>query len=139
MPALLLNATATAEWVVRASDLASSLPSDPRDAFPPVFATPRLAALMELACARLLQPILEPGELSVGVSLDLAHTAATLEGAKVTATARYVGRDGAFYVLKVTASDPAGEIGRATHKRAIVSVERLLAGAQKRAAAPRPL
>lgn len=136
MPELLLNATATAEWVVRASDLASSLPSDPRDVFPPVFATPRLAALMELASARLLQPVLGPGELSVGVSLDLVHTAATLEGARVTATARYVGREGSAYILKVTASDPAGEIGRATHKRAIVSVARLLAGAKKRAATP---
>jgi predicted thioesterase len=137
MPALPLNATATAEKIVSESDLASSLPSDPAaDAFPPVFATPRLIGLMELASARLLRPVLGPGELSVGVSLDVVHTAATLPGTKVTATARYVGRDGELFVMKITASDPAGEIGRATHKRAIVSVDRLLAGAKKRAAKP---
>ena len=132
MPELPFNATATAEWIVGDSDLASSLSPDPADAFPAVFATPRLVALMELACARVLRPILNPGELSAGVSLEVEHTAATLPGNKITATARYVGRDGRLYVFKVTAADPAGEIGRATHKRAIVSAERLLAGARKR-------
>jgi predicted thioesterase len=32
----------------------------------------------------------------------------------------------------VIAHDPGGEIGRGTHKRAIISRERLLAGAAKR-------
>jgi len=132
MPELHLNATATAEWIVSENDLASALSAEPGDVFPAVFSTPRLMALMELASARLLRPILGAGELSVGVSLEVVHTAATLPRARVTATARYVGRDGKLYVIKVTASDPAGEIGRATHKRAIVSTERLMAGAQSR-------
>jgi len=132
MPELQLNATATAECVVGEADLASALSIEPDDMLPAVFSTPRMVALMELASARLLRPILGPGELSAGVSLDVVHTAATLPGAKVTATARYVGRDGNLYVIKVTASDPAGEIGRGTHKRAIVSAERLMAGAERR-------
>lgn len=134
MPASLqLNDTATAEWIVGGADLASALAAEPGDAFPPVFSTPRLAALMELAAARLLRPALGPGELSVGISLDLAHTAATPEGVRVKAMARFVGREANAYVIKITAEDSAGEIGRATHKRAIVAQERLLAGARKRA------
>jgi len=129
-----LNDTAVAESIVTEADLASSLAKaiGVSDAFPDVYATPRLVALMELASARLLQGALEPGELSVGVSLEVVHTAATLPGAKVTATARYVGRDGKLFVIKVSASDPAGEIGHGTHKRAIVTTQRLMAGAEKR-------
>lgn len=132
MSPLQLNATASAEWTVGEADLASAL-AEPGDALPAVFATPRLIALMELASARLLQPLLGPGEVSAGVSLEVSHTAATLPGVNVTATARYVGREGSLFVIKITASDPAGEIGRATHKRAIVSAERLMAGAARRA------
>ena len=129
-----LNDTAVAESIVTEADLASSLAKaiGVSDAFPDVYATPRLVALMELASARLLQGALGPGELSVGVSLEVVHTAATLPGAKVTATARYVGRDGKLFVIKVSASDPAGEIGHGTHKRAIVTTQRLMAGAEKR-------
>jgi predicted thioesterase len=40
--------------------------------------------------------------------------------------------DGKLYVFEVVARDPGGEIGRGTHKRAIVATERLLSGAAKR-------
>jgi predicted thioesterase len=61
------------------------------------------------------------------------HTAATLTGATVTARARYLGRDARLYKFEVWAEDPGGEVGRGTHSRAIVTTERLLAGAKKRA------
>ncbi len=48
------------------------------------------------------------------------------------ATATYRGRDGKLFVFEVVAYDPAGKIGSGTHKRAIVSRDRLLAGAAKR-------
>jgi predicted thioesterase len=127
------GATADAELVVSARDLASAFTPGPRDAFPPVFATARMVALMEVAAARVLQPFLGPGEHSVGVLVDVEHTAATPEGATVTATARYEGREGRVHVFAVSARDPGGEIGRGRHRRAVVSSERLLAGAQRRA------
>jgi len=120
--------------VVRESDCANalSLSDDPHDNFPAVFATTRMIALMELAGARLLHPLLQPGEMSVGTHIDVSHTAATPIGATVTATATYRGQDGKLFVFEVVAYDPAGEIGSGTHKRAIVSRDRLLAGAAKR-------
>ena len=127
-----LDTTATADLLVGHSDLAGSISPNPEDSFPPVFATARMVALMEIASARLLRPFLGTGELSVGVAMDIVHTAPTPLGATVTATARYVGRDNKLYIFEVMASDPGGEIGRGTHKRAIVSTERLLAGASRR-------
>jgi predicted thioesterase len=129
-----INSTASASLTVASSDLASALNLEPADAFPPVFATSRMVALMELAAARVLRPHLRAGDLSVGVTVDVIHTAATPPGATVTATARFVGRDGKLFLFDVSAADNAGEIGRGTHKRAIVSTERLVAGAARRGA-----
>ena len=129
-----IGASATVDLIVRESDCASALQlgDDLRDNFPAVFATTRMIALMELAGARILHPLLQPGEMSVGAHVDVSHTAATPIGAKVAATATYRGRDGKLFVFDVVAHDPAGEIGRGTHKRAIVSRDRLIAGAAKR-------
>ncbi|MDQ3919831.1 MAG: thioesterase [Acidobacteriota bacterium] len=126
------NASAMTELLVAPSDLASALSLEAGDSYPHVFATSRMVALMEIAASRVLRPLLAPDEQSVGVTIDVAHTAATPLGVKVTATARYLGREGKLFVFEVVAQDPGGEIGRGTHKRAVVSAERLLAGADRR-------
>src|SRR5512138_2550758 len=131
-----LNATATAQLTVGPSDLATIVNLEPADVFPPVFATSRMVALMEVAAARVLGPHLREGELSVGVTVDVVHTAATPPGATVTATAKFVGKEGKLFLFEVSATDDAGEIGRGKHKRAVVAAERLVAGAARRGAAP---
>lgn len=105
---------------------------DQGDQFPTVFATARMIALMEIAGSRLLQPFLGPGELSVGVTVDVSHTAPTPPGVLVVATARYTGREGKLFVFEVSVSDPGGEVGKGIHKRAIVTGERLARAAAKR-------
>jgi fluoroacetyl-CoA thioesterase len=127
-----LNTIGTATLVVGPQDLASSISGETGDEFPPVLATARMIALMEIAAGRVLQPLLGPGELSVGVTVDISHTAPTPPGAHVTATARYAGREGRLYLFEVSVADPGGEVGRGWHKRAIVSNERLQSGAAKR-------
>jgi predicted thioesterase len=128
----IIDSTATAELVVTSSDLASALPLDATDEFPAVLATARMIALMEIASARLLQPCLQPGQLSVGVSVEATHTSPTPPGATVVATSRYLGRDGKLFRFEVIAVDAGGEIGRATHKRAIVDADRLQNNASRR-------
>src|ERR1044072_8828421 len=91
------NATGTATLIVGPQDLASSISSQTGDEFPPVLATARMVALMEIAASRVLQPLLGPGELSVGVFVDVSHNAPTPLGAQVTATARYAGREGKLF------------------------------------------
>jgi fluoroacetyl-CoA thioesterase len=127
-----IDSTASARLTVAPSDLANILNLEPGDSFPPVFATSRMIGLMEVAAARILRPHLNDGEASVGVSVDVVHTAATPPGAIVTARARFIGRKGKLFVFEVSASDDAGEIGRGTHERAVVAAERLLAGAARR-------
>ncbi len=129
-----VDSTASARLTVASSDLADTLNLEPGDAFPPVFATSRMVGLMEVAASRILRPYLREGEVTVGVSVDVVHMAATPPGATVTATAKFVGRDGKLFLFEVSAADNAGEIGRGTHKRAVVATERLVAGAARRGA-----
>lgn len=131
----ILNAgeSAVVHWTVTTEDLASALSADPRDQFPDVFATSRMIALMELAAARVMRSLLAEGELSVGVTVDISHSAPTACGETVCATAEYVGQEGKLYLFEVRVEDAGGEVGRGTHRRAIVSTNRLLEGAQRRA------
>jgi predicted thioesterase len=117
---------------VQHSDTAEAVALGPDDAFPAVFATSRMVALMELAAARAMRKLLEPGQLSVGVSLAVEHRAATPVGGLVRAVATYLRTEGKLHRFKVEAFDDAGPIGEGEHVRAIVSTERLLAAAAKR-------
>lgn len=127
-----IGSSAVAELRVQAGDLASAFRLEPTDEFPAVFATARMVALMELAAGRILRPHLGPGEQSVGVTVDVTHSAATPEGSPVQATARYLGRDGKLHLFEIVARDGGGEIGRARHGRAVVAADRLIAGAERR-------
>ena len=127
-----VGAAGEASMDVQESDLACALSPAHLDSFPRVFATARMVALMEMAAARAMKPVVEEGEVSAGVLVNVTHTAATPVGAKVTATARFLGMSGKFYEFEVAASDGAGEVGRGTHRRAIVEHGRLLEGAERR-------
>lgn len=129
---IMVGDTAEAEFVVTPRDTAEALAIDPVDEFPAVFATSRMVALMELAAARLMRRSLQAGELSVGVHVDVRHSAATAVGSKVRAVAQYAGRDGKLFVFDIQAFDEGGPIGSARHSRAIVTTARLLASAAKR-------
>lgn len=124
--------SAQASLKVETSDTAQALSLSPDDSFPAVFATSRMIALMELAAARLMKPLLGPGELSVGVSVHVRHTAPTPVGGTVRAVATYLGPEGKLFRFKAEAFDEAGPIGEGEHTRAIVEAERLLAGAARR-------
>ncbi len=124
--------SAEARLVVRDADTAQAIALEPGDDFPAVFATSRMVALMELAAARLMRPLLEQGQLSVGVSIRVQHGAPTPVGGSVCARATYAGPEGKLFRFTIEASDDAGPIGTAEHTRAIVTTERLLAGAAKR-------
>ena len=122
-----------ARFTVQPSDSAEALELSPEDSYPNVFATSRLVAFMEMAATRLMKPLLEPGQHSVGVELSIRHTAATAVGGNVRTIATYLRSEGKLYRFKVEAFDDAGPIGDGEHTRAIVSTSRLLAGAAKRA------
>ncbi len=120
------------EYHVLKSDLAKALSTHPEDGFPEVFATSRMIAIMELAAARLMKPLLSEGNLSVGVNVNVTHLAATLQDEIVKATAKFVGKNGKVFSFEVQVEDNGGVVGKGSHTRVIVSTERLIEGAQKR-------
>ena len=128
-----INDTCEFDYIVEEKDLASLLPLEENDAFPAVMATYRMIALMEIAAARLMIPLLKEDELSVGVNLNVTHTAPTLVGNKIKVKATFLQMEGKLYSFEVEISDDKGSAGKGTHTRAIVNNEKLLIGAAKRA------
>lgn len=120
-----------ASLMVGASDLASALGDATLD-LPEVLATPRMVALMELAAANALRPLLQPGQVSVGASLSVKHLAATPKGIAVTAKATFLGMEGKLYAFRLEAYDQGGKIGEGEHCRAIVGKDRLMQAAMAR-------
>ena len=111
-----------AETLVEAADTALEVGSGSLR----VYATPCLAALMEGAACECLEGLLPEDQTSVGISLDLRHTAATPVGMAVSARAVLTAVEGKKLTFEITASDEAGEIGTATHRRVLVNTERFL-------------
>jgi fluoroacetyl-CoA thioesterase len=129
-----VGTTSTVRCAVEAEHLAARLANEPEESYPAVFSTPWLLAQFERAAAKVLRPILESGQVSVGARATMEHLAPTPLGGEVTAYARYVGMDGALYLFEVWATDEAGLIGKGTHARAIVPGAAVEKRAEKRSA-----
>jgi len=91
-----------------------------------VYATPCMAALMEGAACEAIESVLEEGQTTVGIELNIRHTAATPVGLEVRAEAEVTEVDGKVITFALRAFDEAGEIGSGTHKRAVVNAQRFL-------------
>lgn len=123
-----VGAQARAERVVTAQNTAQAVGSGALA----VFATPVMAAMMEEAAARALEPYLEDGQGSVGTHLDVSHDSATPVDMKVWAEATVTQVDGRAVSFDVAAFDEAGPIGRGTHRRFLIQNEKFLARAQQK-------
>lgn len=99
---------------------------------PAVFATPFLAGFMERACAELINEHLEPGEQSVGIAMDLKHTAATPLGMTVRIKTEVTAVEGAKLTFQLEAWDEAEPIGQAVHERCIIKADKFNARVAKK-------
>jgi len=93
---------------------------------PPVYSTPDMIRLMEIAAFHALHPFCDEGELNVGTHINIEHRAATGIGAQVLATAELESFDGRFYSFRVTAHDGKREIGRGTVGRAVINLSQFI-------------
>ena len=93
---------------------------------PPVYSTPDMIRLMEIAAFHALHPFCDDGELNVGTHINIEHRAATGIGADVLATAELESFDGRFYSFRVTAHDGKQEIGRGTVGRAVIKLAQFM-------------
>jgi predicted thioesterase len=102
-----------------------------------VLATPVMINLFEAAALAAVEHLLPAGHQSLGIHLDVSHTAATPIGLRVTATAEVVHLEGRTVTFKVAARDDFEEIGGGTHQRVAVSVERFDERVQRKVRAER--
>jgi fluoroacetyl-CoA thioesterase len=89
---------------------------------PPVYSTPHMIGLMEVAAFNALQSYADAGEVSVGTAINIEHRAPTGVGAHIKAEATLESINGRFFVFRVAAHNGKEEIGRGTVTRAFINV-----------------
>jgi predicted thioesterase len=92
----------------------------------PVYGTPWMLALMEEAACNSLKDVLEDGQGSVGIGMELSHSAPSPVGMKVWAESELTAVEGRTLTFSVTAYDQAGVIGVCTQKRCLIRNESFL-------------
>lgn len=93
---------------------------------PAVLSTPWLIKWLEQTARETLHPLLEDGEASVGMEVDMRHLAPTPQGSRVRCTARVIGSEGSTVTFQIEAADEQELIARGVHKRAVISKARFL-------------
>jgi fluoroacetyl-CoA thioesterase len=89
-----------------------------------VLATPVMINVIEAAALNAVEHLLPAGHQSLGIHLDVSHTAATPVGLQVTATAEVIMVEHRTITFRVQARDDFEPIGGGTHQRVVVSVAR---------------
>ena len=119
-----------AETTVTEANSAKTMGSGALD----VFATPAMIALMEKAAWTSVQPYLEEGQGSVGISMNITHDAPTPLGMKVKCESELTAVDGRKLTFKVEVFDEKGSIGKGVHERFIIESEKFQNKANKKLA-----
>jgi len=125
---MMLNPGLTGEVTTRVdtSNTAQSLGSG----LVPVYGTPALIALLELAAVSAIANALPPGSTSVGTHLDVSHLAATPLGMVVHGRATLTAVEGRRLTFAVEAYDDVEKVGEGTHTRVVVDAERFVQRAE---------
>ncbi len=91
-----------------------------------VLATPMMIAAIEQTASESVKPYLEDGQTSVGISLNVTHSAATPLGMdfRVVTELTEISANGRILTFSVSAYDQCDQISEGTHQRAIVAKER---------------
>jgi fluoroacetyl-CoA thioesterase len=89
---------------------------------PQVFATGFLVGLIEWTCIQAINPHIDwPEEQTVGIGINLNHTAATPPGLTVTVTVHLVEVAGKRLVFEYEATDGIDSICEGSHERFIIN------------------
>jgi len=102
---------------------------------PNVLATGYLVGLIEWACIEAVNPHLDwPAEQTVGIHVNLSHSAATPPGFTVTVTGRLTAVEGRKLTFDVSAQDGVDKICEGTHQRFVIDAARFNQNLQAKAA-----
>ncbi len=88
-----------------------------------VLATPEMVRLVEQTAIQAVQPLLKPGQTTVGTKVEIAHLAATPEDMKVTVAVELTGVDRRRLSFRFQVHDEVEKVGEGTHERFIVDPE----------------
>jgi fluoroacetyl-CoA thioesterase len=91
-----------------------------------VLGTPKLVALFEEATVDALRGMLEPGQSSVGMRVQIDHLQPTPIGAEVVVEAQLDKVEGRRITFTVTATDSGGLVAAGKVTRVMVDVERFM-------------
>jgi fluoroacetyl-CoA thioesterase len=101
---------------------------------PKIFSTGFMIGLIEWACVRFVNDYIDwPREQTVGIDVNLNHTAATPPGLTVNIKGELTEVDGRKLSFFIVAHDGIDVISEGTHQRFIVDAERFKARVEKKA------
>ena len=116
MKPITVGAKGTHSKTVEQVDLASHLDAS----LAAVMSTPTMVAMMEQAAIEAIKPFIDTAESSVGMSIEVSHTAATPPGHRVRAEAEVTKVEGRRLEFAVRAFDEVEQIGSGSHRRAVI-------------------
>lgn len=95
------------------------------DGMPRILCTPRLIWFLEHAARNAMLPFLETGESTVGVVVNVEHTASTPFGSEVVCRGRVINVDGSLISFQMEAFDEHEQIAIGIHKLRVIEAARL--------------
>jgi fluoroacetyl-CoA thioesterase len=88
---------------------------------------------MEFACIKFINPHIDwPRQQSVGIHIDVSHTAATPPGMTVTVKGRLDAIDGRKLSFSLEAYDDQDLISSGSHDRFIIDADKFIASVEKK-------
>jgi len=104
-------------------------------AMPRVFATGFMVGLIEWACIEAVNPHINwPEEQTVGIRINVDHTAATPPGFEVCARVKLIRVEGRRLLFESVLNDSVDIISKGTHERFIIDAEKFNRKAEQKIA-----
>lgn len=92
-----------------------------------VFSTPAMVAFAEASCMKSVAALLPDGHSTVGTMVHFTHEKATPIGDMVRCICKVIVAEGRRLVFDVELSDSKGIIGRGSHERYIIDMQKFMA------------
>ncbi len=124
----------TLRTVVSEEMTAHAIGRDAGESYPEVLSSPMMISFMERTCAQAMLPLLEEGQMTVGVKFEVTHFKPTPVGSELATHATYLHREKSLYWFEVSCEDDAGAVAKGRHARAIVDCVTIETDAAKRRA-----
>jgi fluoroacetyl-CoA thioesterase len=103
---------------------------------PRVLATGYMVGLMEFACIKFINPHIDwPRQQTVGIQINVSHSAATPPGMTVTVKGHLDKVEGRKLSFSLEAFDDQDNISMGTHERFIIDAQKFNAALEKKIAA----